>query len=319
MKRIAFFIPFRGCTRRCIYCDQAAITGSREDDTLSPEAVSGVLSQQREAVELCFFGGSFGRLDRETLLSYLETIHHAPRGSVITFSSYPGDFDGERGKWLIQELSKHPIGTIELGIPSLDPAVLEACGRDDSTDNILKNIVTLRGAGFHIGVQMMIGLPKQSWASSLADIETVGSLIAGREEPWHLRIYPCLVLRSTALAAMYERGEFVPLSLEEAIRLSALLLIRAEEAGFKAIRVGLLNSNSLRESIIAGPFHPSFGELVLSEKLALKMASEAPKGPWAISAKTKSHLTGHGKRGLLRLAELTSLEVETVCKMTNYQ
>ena len=319
MKRIAFFIPFRGCTRRCIYCNQAVITGNSEDSPLSPESVSQVLRQQKEPVELCFFGGSFGRLDRALISAYLETIRDAPKGSMITFSSYPGDFSDEHGEWLIKELSMYPIGTIELGVPSLDPHVLEVCKRYDSPESIMKNISLLRESGFHIGVQMMIGLPGQSHLSSICDIKSLGELITDHSKPWHLRIYPCLVLKGTELSVLYEQGKFTPLSLEEAIRQSAALLFQAEKLGFAAIRIGLLNSESLRDAIIAGPFHPAFGELVLSEKLALRLAEEAPTGPWRVDARQKSLLTGHGKRGILRLSDLTSLPYKTIANRINYQ
>ena len=319
MKRIEFFIPFRGCTRRCIYCNQAVITGSSEESTLSPESVSQTLRQQKEPIELCFFGGSFGRLDRTLISSYLKTIRSAPHGSRITFSSYPGDFGGENGVWLIKELSMYPIGTVELGVPSLDPHVLGVCRRDDSPESVIKNIALLRDCGFHIGVQMMIGLPGQSHASSLCDIKALAALIKDRSKPWHLRIYPCLVLKGTELAALYELGEFTPLSLEAAVQQSAALLLPAEKLGFAAIRIGLLNSDSLRDAIIAGPFHPAFGELVLSEKLILRLAEESPAGPWTVETKLRSHLTGHKKRGILRLADLTALSPETVENRINYQ
>ena len=319
MKRIAFFIPFQGCSRRCIYCNQAAITGSRESDIVLPERIAQTLSEQREPVELCFFGGSFGRQERSVISAQLKTIQSAPPGSRITFSSYPGDFGGEGGEWLLRELSHYPIGTIELGVPSLDPHVLKVCRRDDNSDSIIDSIRLIRDRGFHIGVQVMIGLPGQSEASAISDIDALGSLIYEGSEPWHLRIYPCLVLKGTDLAELYSSGQFKPLSVEEAAKQSGALLLRAEKLGFQAIRVGLLNSESLRSSVIAGPFHPSFGELALSEKLVLELAERAPTGPWSVQPKSVSLLTGHKNRGFKRLAELTSLPVETIIDRVNYQ
>jgi hypothetical protein len=101
--------------------------------------------------------------------------------------------------------------------------------------------------------------------------------------------------------------------LDEAARMSGKLLLEAERLGFNVIRVGLLESPSLRKAVLAGPYHPAFGELALSEKTALSLFAQNPEGPWTIEAKNISHLTGHGARGIKRLAELAGMtEKETM-------
>jgi histone acetyltransferase (RNA polymerase elongator complex component) len=273
---------------------------------LSARTVISALESEDDPVELCFFGGSFARQDREDITGYLDTIRSARKGSVVTFSSYPGDFYGRAGDDLISLLGRYPIGTIELGIPSLNPVVLEACGRHDDPEKILGTLVKLRNSGFRIGVQVMIGLPGQTLESSTADIGRMGAMIGGGE-PWDLRIYPCLVLRGTELDKLYNDGAYSPLPLEDAVRNAGALLLAAKRAGFNAIRVGLLESASLRASVAAGPHHPAFGELAMSEAAALEFASENPAGPWRIERRNISRLTGHGGRGLTRLSELTSI------------
>lgn len=304
-------MPFRGCLRKCIYCNQVLITGRNEMEELSPETVSRELMRHSDAIELCFFGGSFARQRIEKIKSYLDAIRYAPPGSEITFSSYPGDFEGPRGKELIDLLSGYPIGTIELGVPSLDSRVFRICGRDDEPERIKNSISFLRNEGIHIGVQIMIGLPGQTFESVLSDLDVLGGLMEGAPS-WHLRIYPCLVLRDTKLASLYRHGEFTPLDLEAAVKQTGALLHRAERLGFTVIRVGLPESVSLRESVLAGPYHPSFGELALSEKLVTHLVSDAPRGPWHIDSRQISHLTGHGGYGIKRLAVLSLMTVDDV-------
>jgi histone acetyltransferase (RNA polymerase elongator complex component) len=308
MKRETFFIPFQGCTRRCAYCDQNAITADAGGSSgIRPEDVAARMKLARAPVELCYFGGSFARQSRDTIEACLDAVHFAPAGSVVTFSSYPGDFYGSRGDELISLLGEYPVGTIELGVPSLDEEVLAACGRPDEPENIKKLLVKLRDAGFHLGVQIMIGLPGQSMESSRADVESLGALIEDSGQ-WDLRIYPCLVLRGTELEAMYRAGTYEPLDLDSAVRWAGALLREAGRLGFKAIRVGLQDSESLRGSITAGPWHPAFGELALAEMTALDLAERNPSGPWHIDRDKISHLTGHGMRGILRLSDLTGIE-----------
>jgi histone acetyltransferase (RNA polymerase elongator complex component) len=309
MRRLAFFIPFQGCGRRCAYCDQRAITGA---DAVTPEAVKSVVRSRAEPVELCFFGGSFAKIEPPLMESYLEAIRLAPEGSRVTFSSYPGDFEGASGVRVVETLKKYPIGTIELGTPSLDPLVLRRCGRDDDPQKIKKTIMALRDAGFRLGAQIMIGLPGQTAESAARDVESIASLMAGT---WDLRVYPCLVLRGTELESLYRAGEYVPLTVEGAAREAGALLLAADRLGFRAIRVGLPESASLRESVVAGPYHQAFGELALSEKLALELAAKHAQGePWEIDPRKISQLTGHGGRGIKRLAELTGIPAETVRK-----
>lgn len=311
MKRRAYFIPFQGCTRRCVYCDQNAIAVGAGTfiPPLSPETVKNDASAEKNPVEICFFGGSFAHLPEREVARYLDAVRHAPEGSRATFSSYPGDFEGERGEKLARLLRSYPIGTIELGVPSLDPLVLRACGRDDDPEAVKNSIRMLRDAGFHIGVQIMTGLPGQSDESSMSDVEALAGLMPEGAK-WHLRIYPCLVLRGTALERLFAAGEYAPQTLDEAVRLSGRIIKSAESNGFRAIRVGLLESAPLKDSVVAGPYHPAFGELAFSEMLALELSEATASGPWTVPKNKMSWLTGHKKHGLRRLAELTGNDLD---------
>ena len=306
MKRLAYFIPFQGCTRRCVYCDQRTITadaGGSSASVIAPERIERDLAEQDGPVELCFFGGSFARLKKDDFIRYLDCIRAAPEGSRITFSSYPGDFEEAA---IIEALHRYPIGTIELGVPSLDPAVLRACGREDAPEKALGAISRLREAGFHIGLQIMTGLPMQSDESVRSDVERLAALMSPGDR-WDMRIYPCLVLKGTELERMYSAGVYVSPTLEVSVRLAGALMLLAEGLRFDVIRVGLLESEALRQSVVAGPYHPAFGELALSEKTALELVQKKPNGPWDIEARKLSRLTGHGRRGIERLAELAGM------------
>ncbi|MDL2264396.1 radical SAM protein [Synergistaceae bacterium OttesenSCG-928-I11] len=310
-KRIAHFLPFLGCARRCVYCDQRSITGVGDVAFVSPEEIARALSTEPEPVELCFFGGSFASLPREQMVKYLDAVYTAPAGSIVTFSSYPGDFDGTRGQALVETLARYPIGTIELGVPSLDRHVLRACARDDDPVAVLRAIEMLRDAGFHLGVQLMTGLPGQSGESTLRDLDAIAHLMPSGAA-WHLRVYPCLVLAGTELEARHRTGVYEPQSLEEAVRSAGAILLRACERGFLPIRVGLLEGGSLRNSVVAGPYHPAFGELARSEMTARALVAENPNGPWRIPKNKISQLTGHNKRGIRRMAELSGIPANQV-------
>jgi len=85
-------------------------------------------------------------------------------------------------------------------------------------------------------------------------------------QPSFTRIYPALVVENSGLAEMYKKGDYIPLTLNKAIVLAAWAKKKLEMAGIRVVRIGLQPSGSLESSLIAGPYHPSMGELVSSRE-----------------------------------------------------
>ena len=76
-----------------------------------------------------------------------------------------------------------------------------------------------------------------------------------------------MTIKDTALKTLYENGSYIPQTVDEAVRLCAKLVLMYEESGVDVIRVGLQPTEEINDhaSVVAGPFHPAFGELVESE------------------------------------------------------
>lgn len=312
MKKLPFFLPFGGCTGRCVYCHQEVITGA--SGLTPPDKVAQILSEEEEPREVCFFGGSFCRFERAAIRSYLDAVKYsAPAGSRIRFSTYPGDLN-DRG--LRELLSSYSIACIELGIPSLDPNVLNACGRDADPEAILSGLEILRDEGFPLGVQVMIGLPSQTIESSVRDIKKLAGIKGAQD--WDLRLYPTLVLEGTELRRMMARGEYKPLTISEAAEWGGRLLDTATSLGFRPIRVGLQESVSLTEKVCGGPHHPALGELIFAESLARKLTRANRGGPWTIPSSHISKLTGHGAFGMKRLAHYSCVSKNEIPGLLDY-
>ena len=127
----------------------------------------------------------------------------------------------------------------------------------------------LRQAGFSLGLQQMVGL----YGSTLQDeYDTLEQLLACRPET--LRIYPTVVLAGTKLAAYCQPGVYPALSQEEVLDYCADALCRCHEVGVRVIRLGLHDTPSLRAGMLAGYFHPAYGELVES-RLYLRQLQKA--------------------------------------------
>ena len=63
---------------------------------------------------------------------------------------------------------------------------------------------------------------------------------------------------------MYNRGEYIPYTLDEAVSICKKLYKMYLEAGVQVIRIGLQPTDTITEGkdIVDGPFHPAFRELV---------------------------------------------------------
>ncbi len=253
------------CPFRCIYCDQHKITGV--DYLLGRKEVVQVIEEhlitipkKRRHVEIAFFGGNFTGLNEETQEYYLSIAqNYVDSGKVqgIRLSTRPDYIDEDK----LKLLNRYDVSSIELGAQSLDDEVLAKCGRGHTAADVENASKLIKQFGFNLGLQMMIGLPGDSPAKAL---ETAKKIIAlGANES---RIYPCLVVRDTHLHKLYEQRNYRPLELDEAVSLTADLLLLFELNGVKVIRIGLHPSDDLKgRNLIAGPFHESFKELVLSE------------------------------------------------------
>ena len=273
MAIIPIFIPHAGCPHQCVFCNQKTISGQK---TAAVEGAKEQINKWLEWVrpslenEAAFYGGSFTGLDfalqKELLALTDELLDRKVIGSV-RLSTRPDYIDEKR----LELLRAHGVKLVELGVQSLDDSVLKAAERGHTAKQVTEAVALLKSYGFKVGVQLMVGMPGQDFASVKATVEQVLAL-----QPDIARIYPLLVIKGTPLAKSYEVGEFEPLTLEEAVRQAAYVYQHLFEAGVKIIRVGLQPDDELcaEGNIIAGPFHPSMGELVQSYLLREKLTPQ---------------------------------------------
>ena len=266
MAILPIFIPHAGCPHQCVFCNQKTISGQKS--AAVPEAKSQIerwlkwLKPSKDN-EAAFYGGSFTGLDlvlqKELLALTDELLEKGVIGSVRV-STRPDYIDAER----LELIQAHHVELVELGVQSMDDEVLQKAERGHTAEAVYKAHKLLREHGFKTGVQLMVGLPGQGFASVQQTAAEVAQL-----KPDIARIYPVLVIKDTPLAASYARGEYVPLNLEDAVEQGAYVYKVLTKAGIKVIRIGLQPDEELCTpgNIVAGPFHPAMGELVKSRVL----------------------------------------------------
>ena len=262
---IPVFIPELACPFQCAFCNQQKISGQlhipdhEEIINIINEYLNSFTADKRY-VEVGFFGGSFTGINIDEQRKYLETVQpFIQNGKVqsIRLSTRP-DYISEEIMDLLKEMN---VGTIELGAQSFDDGVLKKSTRGHTTAQIESAAALIKRHGFKLGLQMMIGLPGDTFEKTM---HTARMIIKNGAD--NTRIYPALVIKDTLMHKWFKEGKYKPLSMEEAILWTSRLLLFFEQNGISVIRVGLHPSEGLisGDELIAGPFHPSFKELVLS-------------------------------------------------------
>lgn len=311
MSILPIFIPHAGCPHQCVFCNQKKISGQ---ESAALDAARAQIARWRSWLrpgvqhEAAFYGGSFTGLPlalQRQLLSLTDALLAEGFIGSVRLSTRPDYIDDER----LELLKQHQVRTVELGVQSLDDEVLRAAGRGHTAAQVAAAMQLLKKYGFKTGMQLMVGLPEQSFASVQQTAQQAISM-----QPDIARIYPLLVLKDTPLAADFASGRFTPLTLAEAVEQAAWLYNELTQADIKVIRVGLQADEELCNpgNIIAGPFHPSMGELVksrlLREKLTPKLAELAQMGVGGIDLccppKLESKLRGQKNCNLLYWQQL---------------
>lgn len=260
---IPIFVPHLACPNRCIFCDQKKISGTVEpilDPTPFLEQAVAGLQGRFDTAEIAFFGGSFTAIPRPRMEAYLRSAEKFLRSGQVTgirLSTRPDAISEDIAACLMH----YGVTAVELGVQSLDNSVLTTSKRGHTAEDVIRATEILRKYPFELVYQLMPGLPNDTEKSIH---ETFQKTV--RFHPDAVRLYPCLVIRDTELAEWYRANRYHPLPLDKAIRLCADAVCLFRNHGIRILRIGLHGSDLTQsDSILAGPFHPAFGELVFQE------------------------------------------------------
>ena len=266
---IPIFVPHAGCPHNCVFCNQDRITGAKDDVTAQTvrDTINDYLEtikNKSATIEVSFFGGTFTGIREEKqreLLKVAKEFKDKKLIDKIRLSTRP-DYINE---YILTYLKDYGVDIIELGVQSLDEDVLKKAGRGHSAQDVVNASKLIKEYEFVLGHQIMPGLPGDTFEK---DIDTTKASL--EMKPDICRIYPALVIKDTPMEKMYKCNEYVPYSLEEAVNISKVMYEMYRKNNVNVIRIGLQPTESINEGgdIIAGPFHPSFRELVEGSLLA---------------------------------------------------
>lgn len=318
---IPIFVPHLGCPNNCTFCNQKRISGQTKMVTAQDvkDTIDFFLKHFRDDykyVEVAFFGGSFTAIDEKTQVELLEAVQEYiqdKKVNSIRISTRPDCIDKE----ILKRMKKYHVKTIELGVQSTNNYILKRCKRGHTYEDTKKASKLIRRYGFILGHQMMVGLPE---STKQDEINTAKELI--RLRPKIVRIYPVLVIKDTELADEYERGDYTPLTVGQAVERCKEIVDLFNRNKINVIRVGLQNTEEItdpgteKSSVIAGPYHPAFRQLVESSMWYDSIVNKIKK----VNAKVKkvkiiandvnvNNIIGHKKENIEKLKDVYDVEV----------
>ncbi len=317
---IPIFIPQEGCPHRCVYCDQETISGVSQSPwssgSVREHVQSFVGTGDRSPVQVAFYGGSFTLLSEARQRFFLESVQEfLKQGQVhsLRLSTRPDAIDGSN----LILLYCMGVRTIELGAQTLNDTVLVASARGHSAAQVCEATLKLKHCGFEVGLQLMPGLPGENRETFSKTVEKTVAL-----RPNFVRLYPTIVIPNTPLERLYLRGDYRPLSLNEAVGWCKAAKQRFARASIPVIRVGLQTTRSLEQPgrVVAGPYHPAFGQLVQSaiwhEEISPFLREARSQSPRLVIHASSQHLAdirGHRNENINRwLTELDLISLETI-------
>ena len=321
---IPIFVPNLGCPNCCVFCNQRKISG--EQRQVTSEDVKNTIEyylqnfrDDNKYVEVAFFGGSFTGIEENVQNNLLEAVQsYIDEGKVnsIRISTRPDYID----KDTLKRLKHYRVKTIELGVQSTNNYILAKSKRGHTFEDVRIASKLIRKYGFILGHQMMVGLPE---STALDEVTTAKNLI--KLKPKIVRIYPVLVIKNTELEDMYKKGEYTPLSINQAVERCKEVVKLFNDKNIEVIRIGLQNTNTIDEpghnesEVVAGPYHPAFRQLVESSMWYDSVVEEIKQ----FNTKVKlvqvranpvniNNIIGHKKENIEKLNQIYDVEVKVV-------
>jgi uncharacterized protein len=210
-----FTCPNRDGTRGtggCIYCDNSSFSppGTQPVVPIEEQMAAGMayhrkrLGSEKFLVYFQKFTNTYAPVEKLREL-YTRALAH-PDVVGISVGTRP-DALADEAIDLLEELAKGRYVCVELGLQSMDDAILSRINRGHTFDEYLATVERLRGRGIAICTHLIHGFPGETRESFLKTAEMIAGLPVDS-----IKLHQLHAVKGTRLAEMYRSGEFVPLS-----------------------------------------------------------------------------------------------------------
>jgi len=319
---IPIFVPHLGCPNDCVFCNQKSISGqtkqvTKEDVKKTIESYLKGFKENDAYKEVAFFGGSFTGIEENVQEELLQAAYEYIENKQIDgirISTRPDYIN----KDILKRLKKYKVKTIELGVQSTNDYILKRAGRGHTFEDVKKASKLIRWYGFNLGHQMMVGLPE---STRLDELNTAKELI--KLKPKMVRIYPVLIIKNTKLEKQFEEGEYQPITINQAVECCKELVYLFNKKKIDVIRIGLQNTDMITEpntkdsEVVAGPYHPAFGQLVeasiwydsIVDKIK-KFNVKVKEVEIRVNPSDVNNVVGHKKENIIKLKDIYEVDIK---------
>lgn len=201
----------------CIYCNNVSFSpkGTQPAVPLEEQMAAGMayhrlrLGSEKFIVYFQKYTNTYGSVE---LLSdlYHRALRH-PDVVGISVGTRPDSLSDEALE-LLTEIARTKYVCLELGLQSMDDAILSRINRGHTLDDFIGTVSRAAGRNFDICAHLIYGFPGESAAEFLKTAPLMAALPIDA-----LKLHQLHAVEGTELAAMYRRGEFVPLTLQQYI------------------------------------------------------------------------------------------------------
>ena len=199
-------------TGGCIYCDNASFSpgGTVAEKPIETQMADGMayhrlrLGSEKFIVYFQKYTNTYAPAERLRDL-YTRALTH-PDVVGISVGTRP-DSMSDQALDLLTDLAKRHYVCIELGLQSMDDAILQSIGRGHTLEEYLEAVRRIDGRGIDLCTHLIYGFPGETREGFL---RTAG-LIAGLPVN-SVKLHQLHVVKGTRLAELYYAGDFVPIS-----------------------------------------------------------------------------------------------------------
>lgn len=151
------------------------------------------------------------------------------------------------------------VTRVEIGVQNPNDEIYRLINRGHTVQDVVDATAELKDSGIKVGYHMMPGLLGYNPESDLKAFDTV--FTDERFRPDMIKIYPCIVIEGTEYSARYRRGEFNPLTTEQAVDVIA----RAKAKLPRWVRTMRIMRDIPSDIVEAGIKSSNLGQLVHDE------------------------------------------------------
>jgi uncharacterized protein len=202
-------------TGGCIYCDNSSFSPKETQAVLPVEEqmAAGMayhrtrLGSEKFLIYFQKFTNTYAPIERLSDL-YRRALDH-PDVLGISVGTRPDSITDEAID-LLSELARDRYVCVELGLQSIDDAILSRINRGHTLAEYLNTVERLSGRGIEICTHLIYGFPGETRAGFLRSARLIASLPVSS-----VKLHQLHAVQGTRLAQMYRDGSYHPIQLSE--------------------------------------------------------------------------------------------------------